>query len=122
MVFNMLIVWLFTGLWHGASWNFVLWGLVLFLIIMSEKFWTGKVLNKVKPLGHLYMLLIIPLTWLLFAITDFHELGIYFKRLIPFLPQKTYAVMENDYVEYWTKYWKYFALGLLFSTRIPEFI
>ena len=122
MVFNMLVVWLFTGLWHGASWNFVLWGLVLFLIIMSEKFWTGKVLNKVKPLGHLYMLLIIPLTWLLFAITDFHELGIYFKRLIPFLPQKTYAVMENDYVEYWTKYWKYFALGLLFSTRIPEFI
>ncbi|MBP5578788.1 MAG: MBOAT family protein [Ruminococcus sp.] len=120
MVFNMLIVWLFTGLWHGASWNFVLWGLVLFIIIMTEKFWTGKTLNRIKPLGHLYMLIIIPVTWLLFAITDFHELGIYFKRLIPFLPQKTYAVMDKDYVQYWAKYWKYFAAGLFFSTRIPE--
>ena len=120
MVFNMLVVWLFTGLWHGASWNFVLWGLVLFIIIMTEKFWTGKTLNRIKPLGHLYMLVIIPVTWLLFAITDFHELGIYFKRLIPFLPQKTFAIMDKDYAFYWTKYWKYFAAALLFSTRIPE--
>ena len=120
MVFNTFVVWLFTGLWHGASWNFVLWGLVLFLIIMSEKYWTGKVLNRIKPLGHAYMILIIPVTWLLFAITDFHQLGIYFKRLLPFIPQKTFAVNDGDYVEYWAKYWKYFAAGLLFSTRIPE--
>ena len=117
---NTFIVWLFTGLWHGASWNFVLWGMVLFVIIMTEKHWTGKFLNKNKIAGHAYMLLIIPLTWLIFAVTDFHELGIYFKRLLPFLPQKTFAVMDKDYVHYWQKYWKYFAAGLLFSTRIPE--
>ncbi|WP_295087678.1 MBOAT family O-acyltransferase [Ruminococcus sp.] len=122
MVFNMLVVWLFTGLWHGASWNFVLWGLVLFAIIMSEKFWTGKTLNKIKPLGHAYMILIIPITWLIFAITDFHELGIYFKRLLPFLPQKTYAVLDGDYILYWTKYWKYFVAAIIFSTRLPELI
>ena len=117
---NFLIVWLFTGLWHGASWNFVLWGLVLFAIIMTEKYWTGKFFNEHKIIGHAYMILIIPVTWLLFAVTDFHELGIYFKRLLPFLPQKTAFIMDKDYVHYWHKYWKYFAAGLIFSTRIPE--
>ena len=64
----------------------------------------------------------IPLTWLLFAITDFHELGIYFRRLLPFLPQKTYAVMADDYVKYWGIYRKFFIAGIVFSTRIPEMI
>ncbi|MBR6969028.1 MAG: MBOAT family protein [Ruminococcus sp.] len=122
MVFNMFVVWLFTGLWHGASWNFVLWGLVLFIIIMTEKFWTGKTLNRIKPLGHAYMLLIIPLTWLLFAVTDFHQLGIYFKRLLPFIPQKSIAVKADDYITHWKTYWKYFTAAIIFSTRLPEAI
>ncbi len=117
---NTFIVWLFTGLWHGASWNFILWGLVLFAIIMTEKNWTGKVLNKIKPLGHAYMFLVIPLTWLIFAITDFHELGIYFRRLLPFLPQKTYAILDKDYAKYWGMYWKYFLAGFIFSTTLPQ--
>ena len=120
LIRNTFAVWLFTGLWHGASWNFVLWGLVLYAIIMSEKYWTGKVLNKIKPLGHAYMILIIPLTWLIFAITDFHELGIYFRRLLPFLPQKTYAILDKDYVKYWGIYWKYFLAGIIFSTKLPQ--
>ena len=117
---NTFVVWLFTGLWHGASWNFVIWGLVLFAVIMSEKFWTGKFLNKHKAAGHLYMMLIIPVTWLIFAVTDFHELGIYFKRLLPFLPQKTYAVLDKDYVKYLGIYKTYFIAGILFSTRLPK--
>ncbi len=117
---NTFVVWLFTGLWHGASWNFVIWGLVLFAVIMSEKFWTGKFLNKHKAAGHLYMMVIIPVTWLIFAVTDFHELGIYFKRLLPFLPQKTYAVLDKDYVKYLGIYKTYFIAGILFSTRLPK--
>lgn len=117
---NTFVVWLFTGLWHGASWNFVIWGLVLFAVIMSEKFWTGKFLNKHKAAGHLYMMLIIPVTWLIFAVTDLHELGIYFKRLLPFLPQKTYAVLDKDYVKYLGIYKTYFIAGILFSTRLPK--
>ncbi len=119
---NMFAVWLFTGLWHGASWNFVLWGLVLFAIMMSEKFVTGKFLTKVKPIGHLYMIFLIPLTWSLFVLTDFHEMGIFLKRLFPFLPQKTFAVKADDYVKYWQLYGKYFIAAVIFSTRIPEMI
>lgn len=121
-IINTLAVWLFTGLWHGASWNFVLWGLVLFGLLITEKFWTGKFLNKYKPLGHCYMFLIIPVTWLIFAITDFHELGIYFKRLFPFIPQEKAFVLEGDYIKYLKIYWKFFVAGILFSTRIPKML
>lgn len=119
-IINTLAVWLFTGLWHGASWNFVLWGLVLFVLIITEKFWTGKFLNKYKIAGHCYMFLIIPLTWLIFAVTDFRELGIYFKRLLPFIPQEKAYVLEGDYIKYLKIYWKFFVAGILFSTRIPK--
>lgn len=122
MLRNTFVVWLLTGLWHGASWNFIIWGLVLFAIIMSEKFWTGKFLNKYKLIGHCYMILIIPLTWLLFAVTDFHQLGIYFRQLFPFFKEENAAVFEQDYVKYWDIYKKFFIAGLIFSTRIPEMI
>lgn len=119
-ILNTLAVWLFTGLWHGASWNFVLWGLVLFGLLILEKFVIGDFLNKHKIAGHLYMFLIIPVTWLIFAVTDFHELGIYFKRLFPFLPQQKNMILDGDYIKYLKIYWKFFAAGIIFSTRLPH--
>lgn len=117
---NYFIVWALTGLWHGASWNFIIWGLVLFGLIMLERFVIGDFLNKYKIAGHLYMFVVIPVTWLIFAVTDFSQLGIYFARLLPFIPQTTYAVMEKDYVKYFGIYWKYFLAGIIFSTSLPE--
>lgn len=119
---NTFLVWLFTGFWHGASWNFVIWGLVLFGIIMSEKRWTGKFLNKHKVAGHCYMILIIPLTWLIFAITDFGRLGVYFGRLFPFLGKGGSSVLKTDYVTSWHTYRVFFIAALIFSTKLPELI
>ena len=120
LVFNSFVVWLFTGIWHGASWNFIIWGLVLFAVIMSEKFWTGKFFNEHKAAGHIYMILLIPLTWLIFSITDLHQLGIYFKRLLPFIPQQTYAIAEKDWLNHLIQYKTYFIAGILFSTKLPQ--
>ncbi|MDE6780083.1 MAG: MBOAT family protein [Ruminococcus sp.] len=121
-IINTLAVWLFTGLWHGASWNFVLWGLVLFVLIILEKFVIGDFLNEHKFIGHCYMFLIIPVTWLIFAVTDFHELGIYFKRLFPFIPQEKGVILDGDYIKYFRTYWKFFVAGVLFSTEFPQML
>ncbi len=120
MVLNMLVVWLFTGIWHGASWNFVIWGLLLFVIIMTEKLAIGNFLNKYKLFGHLWMILLIPLTWLVFAVSDMEQLVIYFKKLIPFAEYKYDFVFKEDYLKYWKIYRLYFIAGIIFSTRLPK--
>ncbi len=117
---NIFIVWLLTGFWHGASWNFILWGLFLFVIMMSEKLLTGNYLNQHRILGHVYMLLLIPISWTIFAITDMHSLGIYFQRLFPFLPHETGRVMQGDYLNALQTYWKYFLAGIFFCTPLSQ--
>lgn len=113
---NLLIVWVLTGIWHGAGWNFLLWGLFLFAVIAIEKAGFLSVLNKHAMLSHLYMLLLIPLAWLMFSITDIHELGIYLQRLIGLGGE---AVFYEDYIKYADQYGMLLAVGLLFCTPIP---
>ena len=67
---NLLVVWLLTGIWHGAGWNFLLWGGCLFVMIAAEKFLYLKILNRYPWLGHLYMMILIPLSWLPFAVAS----------------------------------------------------
>lgn len=74
-ILNLLIVWGLTGLWHGASWNFVLWGLYFFLFLVLEKFVLGKVLPHIpKILRHLGVLVIVYFCWVIFKFTDFPSL------------------------------------------------
>ena len=116
---NLLIVWLLTGLWHGAGYNFVLWGTVLFLIIMLEKFFIGKYLNKMPVIAHIYMLILIPITWAIFAIDDIAQLGVFFTRLFPFFGQGVWSIFRYDYLKYLNLFYPFFIAGILFSTRLP---
>lgn len=75
-IFNMLIVWLFTGLWHGASWNFIIWGLYYFSILILEKLLLHKLLIKLpKLLQWIYAFTLINIGWLIFRIEDINLLG-----------------------------------------------
>lgn len=85
MLFNMFIVWALTGLWHGADWNFIIWGIGLFVILMIEKLFLKKYLDNIPVLGHVYMFILIPISWTVFNISDLHLLGDYLKRML-FLP------------------------------------
>ena len=69
---NLFIVWGLTGLWHGASWNFVLWGLYFFVFLMLEKLFLGRVLERLRILPHVYLLLAALVGWILFYFTDLH--------------------------------------------------
>ena len=118
---NLLIVWTLTGLWHGAAWNFVLWGGLLFVFLALEKLWLKKYLDRFPAIGHIYLLFFIPVTWVVFAITDFRELGIYLTRLFPFLP----AIQEGnvnpaDIFLTWKKYGGLCSIGILFCLPLSE--
>ena len=65
---NLLVVWALTGIWHGAAWNFLLWGLYYFLLLVFEKAFFGKVLSRLpRAVGHIYTVLAILFGWLIFA-------------------------------------------------------
>lgn len=77
-IVNLLIVWFLTGLWHGASWNFVLWGLYYFVLLVIEKvFLLAKMQRWPRVLQHFYALFFIVTGWVVFAIEDFHKMGQY---------------------------------------------
>lgn len=71
MVFNTFVVWALTGLWHGASWNFLVWGLWFFLFLMLERFFLKKWLEKIPVVSNLYLLIVAMLGWVIFRFTNF---------------------------------------------------
>lgn len=69
---NILIVWTLTGLWHGAAWNFVVWGLYYGILLLMEKLVYGKLLLRTpKVINHIYTLLVVIIGWIFFASPDF---------------------------------------------------
>lgn len=113
LVRNLAIVWILTGVWHGNGVNYLIWGGVLGLLIILEKLVYGKFLKKVPVIGNLYVLVLIPLTWVVFAITDLNKLGIYFGRLFPFIGGSGIAVNRQDIIKYAGNYGIYFIAGII---------
>lgn len=121
MVRNLLAVWLLTGFWHGADWNFLLWGLLLFVLISIEKMGLGRILNRFPAAGHLYMALVIPLNWLVFAVAQPSQILIYLQRLFPFTAASgAYTWFEGDYLKYGRIYGLSLLVGLIFTTDLPR--
>ena len=84
-IINLLIVWGLTGLWHGASYNFLLWGLYYGVLLILEKFVLKRFLDKLPSvLQHVYTLVIVMLGWGLFYFTDMAQLGSFFADLFNF--------------------------------------
>ncbi len=81
-VLNLLIVWGLTGLWHGASWNFILWGLWFGVLLIVEKLFLFRALERIpRLLRHLYTMLFVMLGWCIFALPDFSAMSAYFGAL-----------------------------------------
>ena len=120
---NLLIVWFLVGFWHGADWNFILWGLLIFILQIIEKNLLLPFLRKehmiAKLLSHAYMTLYILVSWTIFAISDFSQLRIYLARMFPFFGIGN-TLNSMDFVKYLTTYAPLLLICLFFCTEYPK--
>ena len=120
-IFNTFVVWALTGLWHGASWNFVLWGIIFFVLLTIEKSGFENILDRYKVLSHIYAMLIIPMSWIVFALENLSDIGLYFKRLFPIFGSSDVAFINtNDYKTALIQYGIFFLLAIVFCFEFSQ--
>ncbi|MBM6938762.1 MBOAT family protein [Pseudoflavonifractor phocaeensis] len=82
---NLLVVWALTGIWHGASWNFLFWGLYFAVLIIAEKFFLLRWLEKLPSfVQHLYTVFVVLVSWAIFAVEDFGQMRGYLAAMFGF--------------------------------------
>ncbi len=115
---NLAVVWLLTGFWHGASWNFVLWGAYFGVFLIIEKFFLAKHLAKLPVIvSHIYTLLLVWVSFVLFAFDDLSRVGTYLQSMfVPgeagFVNAETLYLLKN--------YAIMLVILVLASTSIPK--
>lgn len=109
---NLLIVWFITGLWHGAAWNFVLWGLYYFFFIVLERILLGRILKRIPRIfGWAYAMLVVIIGWVLFAVEGVDEFLVYITRMFG-------GYAGQDYMDHIVSVAIYLAVGIMLSAPI----
>lgn len=117
---NLLIVWFLTGLWHGASWNYVFWGMYFGFLIALERAFLQKYLDKLPAVfSHIYLLLIVLMSWVLFAHEDLDEMKQYIKAM--FIPGEG-QFYDSFFLYYMSSFSLVLLVCLLAATPIFRFI
>lgn len=116
---NIFIVWMLTGLWHGASWNFVLWGIYYGILLILEKFvlkkWLAKMPNFWK---HVYTLFLVIIGWLIFAFEDMSLLGNYFKAMFGLNGK----ILNSTSLYYLSNYFIILLIAVIFSLPVYKYL
>lgn len=117
---NLLIVWMLTGLWHGAAWNFVLWGLFFAAALMLEKLWLGKLLERCpKAICHLYVILLTLISFVIFHASNFTELWSDLRMMFGF---GGIAAISSETVYYLRSFGVLLVLALMGATPLPKLL
>ncbi|MDD6492088.1 MAG: MBOAT family protein [Firmicutes bacterium] len=110
---NIFIVWLATGLWHGASWTFVLWGLLYGLLLVIEKLGLHRLLEKSRIISHVYVMLLVILGFVIFNADGLKEA---FNYLTSMFGLKGYPLLSGEFLYYLKSYGVTLAISILAST------
>ncbi|WP_415347407.1 MBOAT family O-acyltransferase, partial [Clostridium perfringens] len=106
-ILNLFIVWFLTGFWHGAKYNFIIWGLYFFFLIVIEKVFLMNYLNKYKILSHIYAIVFIVFGWALFSFEDLLS--------IKYLFRMNFSL---DFIYYLRNYFLVIIIAILGSTKL----
>lgn len=110
-IINMLVVWFLTGFWHGADWNFMLWGLYYFMLLTIEKVFLLKKLEKHPLIARIYTIIGFVIGWAIFYITDLGMLGKFIVTLFNFTPDARFGYYFGSYIVS-------IVIGILCSTSL----
>lgn len=117
MVRNIFVVWLLTGIWHGANWTFIVWGLLHFALQLAERFLGYANSTQGSFLKHLYTLLVVNFAWVLFRADDLYQAG---RFLMNMLGVNNNGFYSSYAVMFLRENWLFFLAGILFCTPIAR--
>ncbi|SHE14256.1 D-alanyl-lipoteichoic acid biosynthesis protein DltB [Chlamydia abortus] len=115
---NLFIVWLLTGIWHGASWTYIIWGLYYGFFIALERFVLNNLLNRLwLPIQHIYVLIVVMVGWVFFRADDFAYSFEFIKAMFGLNGTE---IFDNVTLYYIYDYWLYFVVGVLCSLPLAK--
>lgn len=119
MVRNMLVVWLLTGIWHGANWTFMFWGLYYFVFQLAERFFEYPQKMKSRFFKHFYALMVVNAGWVVFRADDLYQAGRFFMNMLGLNRNGFYSDLA---VMLFRENWVFFALGIVFSMPVARYM
>ena len=111
--FNILVVWFLTGFWHGAAWNFIIWGLYFVIFLVFEKTTVGKFITKTHVLNRVYTLFFIVISFVIFDAVNMSEAFSYIKAMVGLV---NIPLASNEFIYYFKEYTVILLLGLIGAT------
>lgn len=116
-LFNIFVVWMLTGFWHGAAWNFIVWGLFFAVLLMVEKLWLLKYLKKSRVLSHIYVVVLIIISFVIF---DASSMGQAFSYIGSMFGAGGYPLVSTEFLYYLRNYSVVLILGIIGATPLPK--
>ena len=110
---NIFVVWFLTGFWHGASWNFIVWGLYFAVILVVEKFWLQKYISKTGFFQHVYVLLLVCISFVIFNAVDMLEA---FQYIAAMFGAGEVPIISKEAVYYLVSYLGIFVIAFVGAT------
>ena len=114
---NIFVVWFLTGFWHGAAWNFIVWGLYFAVLLMLEKLWLKKYLDKSKVLRHVYVMFLVIISFVIFNAADMGEAARYIASMFGF---GNVPVFSAEWLYYLRNYAVVIILAIIGATPLPK--
>lgn len=116
-MFNIFVVWFLTGMWHGAAWNFIVWGLYFAVILMIEKLWLLPHIKKMKVLPHVTTLFLVVISFVIF---NANSMGEAFSYIGAMFGAGEYPLVSREALYYLRSYAVVFVLALFGATPLPK--
>lgn len=118
-IFNIFVVWILTGLWHGVAWNFIIWGLLFAVLLMLEKRWLLKYLEKSRILSHCYVLLSIIVSFVIFYGTKMSDLR---NCLGGMIGLNRLPLISKEFLYYLRSYGVVLLIGMIGTTPLIKIL